>query len=192
MAKLAKDSLLHGLRATIAKDLILRQVNGETIVSYKTSSNKKKKPSALQQFTRSKFSGATLFAKKITRDPEKKEYYSRLAKKMKLPNAYTAAITEYMRKPSVGDVNVSKSKTGKAFIKINAFKKGFEAEQVKVIACDKNNHEVAYDLVRLKGENFWTGDVGFVSDLSGLSVVAFDRFGNEGKTVKHELPAIRR
>jgi hypothetical protein len=30
-------------------------------------------------------------------NPERKEYYRKKAKKMNLPNAYTAAITDYMR-----------------------------------------------------------------------------------------------
>jgi hypothetical protein len=35
------------------------------------------------------------------RDLEKKVYYQQRAKALKLPNAYTAAVTDYMRKPKV-------------------------------------------------------------------------------------------
>jgi len=39
--------------------------------------------------------------KKCLLDPAMKEYYKKKAKKLQLPNAYTAAITDYMRKPKV-------------------------------------------------------------------------------------------
>lgn len=97
MAKLSEDSPLNGMGGTIGKDLVFRTVNGETIVSQKPVFNPKKTTRAQKQ-TRSRFAQASLFAKKVTRDPLKKEYYKKMAMDLKLPNAYTAAIKEYMNK----------------------------------------------------------------------------------------------
>lgn len=45
-------------------------------------------------------------------DPALKAYYWRKAQKLKLPNAYTAALTDYMRKGKIESVN-RKKYTGK-------------------------------------------------------------------------------
>jgi hypothetical protein len=51
----------------------------------------------LQRGTRITFREATVFAKRVLKDPVRKAYYQNQARELKLPNAYTAAITEFMR-----------------------------------------------------------------------------------------------
>jgi hypothetical protein len=104
MAKISKDSLLHGLRGTIAKDYVCRELNGKTIFQQKPVFDKKKS-SVAQKRTRSRFSEASTYAKKVTRDPLKKEYYKKKALELQLPNAYTAAIKEYLSKKEDSDTN---------------------------------------------------------------------------------------
>jgi hypothetical protein len=98
MAKLPKNSLLHGVSGTFIK-ITFRQRNGKIIISQKPVFNSKKATVA-QKKTRSKFAEASLFAKRATQDPLKKEYYKKLAKEMNLSNAYIAAVKEFLIKAS--------------------------------------------------------------------------------------------
>jgi hypothetical protein len=45
-------------------------------------------------------------------DPQKKGYYQQQAKRRKLPNAYTAAIAEYMSQPHLKEPGDSSKTTG--------------------------------------------------------------------------------
>lgn len=98
MAKLPPNSPLKGIRGRI-QDIVFREVDGETIVSVRPSIPRwrLKDQSDRQRQTRTNFKKASLRAKMITRtDPVMKEHYRKKAKELKLPNAYTAALKEYM------------------------------------------------------------------------------------------------
>ena len=99
MALLASNSPLQGMRGSLG-GLVFRSFNGKTVVSAEPYIRriKPKDQTDRQRQTRSNFKEATQYAKKILRDDRMREHYQRQARKLKLPNAYTAAITEYMRK----------------------------------------------------------------------------------------------
>jgi hypothetical protein len=40
------------------------------------------------------------------KDPLRKEHYNKIAKRLKLPNAYTAANAEYMQRPLIDNVRL--------------------------------------------------------------------------------------
>lgn len=108
--------------------VVFRQLRGKTIMA-----NKPRKPttqSALQRENRSRFAKASAFAKQVLQDPQKKEYYLAKARKLKLPNAYTAAITDYMRKPTVMAVKC-RGNAGEN-VMIVAVKKDFSLSSVTV------------------------------------------------------------
>ena len=92
-------TLTRNLRGTVG-DLIFRNYNGKTVVSprpvYKNESNTPGRKQA-----RGHFREATWFARIAMRDAKQKLYYKQKAKQLKLPNAYTAAITDYLRKAKV-------------------------------------------------------------------------------------------
>jgi len=94
MAIIRTNNLIKGISGSIG-NLVMRNVRGKTILSSKVRSQRKE--SALQQENRMKFRCASAYAKHAMLDPDKKAYYLRKAKKLKLPNAYTAALGEYMR-----------------------------------------------------------------------------------------------
>lgn len=98
MAILAANSPLAGIRGRI-EDVIFRSVNGRTIVSARPSVSRArlKDQSDRQRQTRSKFRNAARCAKIMMMDPVIKERYLRKARELSLPNAYTAALTEYMQ-----------------------------------------------------------------------------------------------
>lgn len=100
MARIPTTSPLYGAQGLVG-GLLFRTVGGKTVVSAYEGPRKKRKQSELQQLTRSRFAEATRYAKGIMRDPVKYEYYKKKAKKLGVTSAYTAAITEFMRKPRV-------------------------------------------------------------------------------------------
>ena len=93
----------------------------------------KKKESDAQRNTRSKFRDATSWAHAILDDPEKKAYYQKRAKMLKLPNAYTAAVTDYMRKPKIMKSSFHDT------VCYTISKKGFTVKTVEVRATGMNS-----------------------------------------------------
>jgi hypothetical protein len=91
--------LLAGARGMIGGRFVLRQLNGVTVIS-----RRPKKPTSQtedQRHNRQRFRLATEFAKKELMSPDRKAHYSQLAVRAGLPNAYTAAVRDYMRKGHV-------------------------------------------------------------------------------------------
>jgi hypothetical protein len=152
MAISRNNILTRGISGMVGGTMVFRTWNGRTYVS--SSPQKPRKQSAIQKENRLKFKMATHFAKYMMKDPVKKEEYKQLAKKMKLPNAYTAAITEYMRKPEIKEVQLD-GYSGKENqeIKVRAVKKGFEIEVVEVIISDEKGNVIEQGKA-LKGEIF--------------------------------------
>jgi hypothetical protein len=95
MATVRTNPLIEGLSGMLGQSIVFKNLRGKTIITNRPSSPKKQSES--QKANRSKFRQATYYAKAAMLDAEKKAYYQKKAKKLKLPNAYTAAITDYMR-----------------------------------------------------------------------------------------------
>jgi hypothetical protein len=142
MAILETNYLIEGMHGKLGRGLILRTVRGKVIASTKAQPSKKLQSEG-QRETRLRFKEATVFAKAMMLTPEKKEFYRRKAKKLKLPNAYTAAITDFMRKPVIE--MQTKSYTGKAgeIIKFSATRKSFGTDAIKVIIKGRDGSVLA-------------------------------------------------
>src|SRR5258708_5915823 len=131
MAILANNVLVNGFSGMLGNTLVFKNLRGKTILSCKPRPPKKQ--SDHQKANRNKFKQASLWAKVIlVADPEKKTYYQKMAKKLKLPNAYTAAITDYMRPVKVKEI---KRRNGSVMYKV--FKKDFRLKNAEVQARDK-------------------------------------------------------
>jgi len=96
MAIVSENSIGSGFRGKIG-GLVFRNVGGKTIVSAQPSADPKRKISARQQQARARFSEAVAFARLATRNPQQKLFYAGEARRMGLSNAYTAALTLYLR-----------------------------------------------------------------------------------------------
>ena len=141
MARSVNNVLTKGLRGMVGGQMVFRSWNGKTFIS--VAPRKPKKQSPLQKENRLKFKKAAGFAKSMMKDPAKKAEYQEIATKLKLPNAYTAAITDYMRNPEINEVDIS-NYSGKEDeeIQVVARKKGFEIQEVEVIIVDKNGEVI--------------------------------------------------
>jgi hypothetical protein len=137
MAISKNNPLTKGASGMIGKTLVFRSWNGKTYMYNRPS--KPTKESLQQKENRTKFSRAVAFSRKMMADPLKKAEYKEIAKQQNLPNAYTAAVTEYMRKPEIQEVDTTQY-SGKANeeIKVTATKKGFTIQEVKVMIVDQN------------------------------------------------------
>jgi hypothetical protein len=123
---------------------------------YLCGTKKPKKQSLIQKENRSKFKRATVYAKSMMKDPIKKADYKEIARKLQLPNAYTAAITDYMRNPQIEALDLA-AYTGKADeeISITASKKGFEVQEVEVVVVDKNGEVIEEGKAKKGLANEW-------------------------------------
>jgi hypothetical protein len=141
MARSKNNVLTKGLSGMIGKQIVFRTWNGKTFIS--VAPKKPKKQSPIQKENRSKFKRATIYAKNMMKDPVKKADYLEIAKKLQLPNAYTAAITDYMRNPQIEAMDFS-NYSGKSDeeIKVIVSKKGFEIQEVDVAVIDQNGEVI--------------------------------------------------
>lgn len=104
MAISVNNPLTRGLSGMFGNLVVFRNIRGKTIMANRPC--KPRKQSELQRENRMRFREATVFAKAAIQDVQKKEYYRNKARNMKLPNAYTAAITDYMRRPVGREITV--------------------------------------------------------------------------------------
>jgi hypothetical protein len=136
MARSINNNLTRGLSGMIGGQMVFRTWNGKTYLS--NAPSKPRKQSKRQKENRMKFKEATAFAKSMMLDPVKKAEYKAIADRLELPNAYTAAITEYMRKPEIKEVDSSEySGKENQEIKVDVRKKDFEVQEVEVVIVNK-------------------------------------------------------
>jgi hypothetical protein len=96
---IATGMLQKGLRGAVG-DLIFRNYNGKTVVSVRPVYKNETKTEARRK-ARGRFRDATDYAIYAMEIVKLKSYYKQKARQLKLPNAYTAAITDYLRKAKV-------------------------------------------------------------------------------------------
>ncbi|MBT1703170.1 hypothetical protein [Chryseosolibacter indicus] len=152
MATIRINPLLKGMKGSIG-GIMVRQVGKRTILSGKPSAPRKQ--SVLQKSNRDKFREATRFAKHILQDPQKKSYYQQRAKKLKLPNAYTAAITDYMRKTEIKAVETQAFQNKRGAIKINVHKSDFAVNKVRLILYNASDAMVETNLAEKVSNNLF-------------------------------------
>jgi hypothetical protein len=155
MARSTNNLLTKGLSGMVGKQIVFRTWNGKTFIS--VAPKRPKKQSPIQKENRTKFKRATIYAKSMMKDPVKKAEYKEIARKLQLPNAYTAAITDYMRNPQIEELDLA-TYSGKADeeIKVTVSKKWFEIQEVEVIAVGKNGEVIEEGKAKKGLANVWT------------------------------------
>jgi len=167
MAIVKNNPIINGISGKLGDSIVFKQVRGKTIMC-----NRPPKPltqSEPQKETRNRFRKASEWAKNILLDAEQKAYYQKKARKLKLPNAYTAAIADYMRSAKVMQVNEYGDKAT-----FSIYKKDFEIKQVDIIVNKDSGEKETRTLP--KGESyFWlhpselqAGVVVMITDAAGV------------------------
>ena len=127
MAIVTNNAITTGFQGTFGNELVFKHLRGKTFVMAPARKPAEKKESEAQRSTRSNFREAAQWAQHILLDPQKKAYYQQRARKLKLTNAYTAAITDFMRKPKVLKAEV------RGTVVCSISKPGFALPEVRVI-----------------------------------------------------------
>jgi hypothetical protein len=99
MAKVTSNPLVSGLSGMLGGTLVFKILRGKTIVTSRPRPPKVE--SEQQRQNRTTFKQGAMWAKTVLLDEQKKAYYEQKAKKLRLPNAYTAAIADYMSEPGL-------------------------------------------------------------------------------------------
>lgn len=149
-----KDNIImEGLSGMLADIVVFRQLRGKTVMANRPA--KPSRQSELQRENRMRFRAASQFAKEAMKDPEKKERYRHKARKLGLPNPYTAALTDYMRKPSVSRIKCNGRSNER--ITVHASKNGFALASVEVTLADEQGVPLTMQAATLKdrGVNEW-------------------------------------
>lgn len=177
MATVTNNVFTQGLRGLVGGDMVFRTYRGKTVVSAKPALPDKSKESVAQRGTRQRFKEATVFAKAAMQDPSRKSYYQQRARALKLPNAYTAAITDYMRKPVVQKIDMSRyGGQGGDVIMIQATKKGFALTAVEVAIVDGEGTVVEQGAARrVRGHDRWCYRAKETTARRGLQVLVKDQ-----------------
>jgi hypothetical protein len=153
MAQVKLNKLIEGFSGRVG-EIVFRTYRGKTYFAQRPS--KPKIESEGQRNTRTKFKLATQFAKQMMNDAERKAYYAKKAKKLSLPNAYTAAITDYMRKPEVQRIDASKYKGNPGNeITILARKKDFILDRVSVVVTSPDDVVLEQGAAEYLGAGVW-------------------------------------
>lgn len=157
MAILSPTSPLHGANGLIG-GIIFRTVGDKTIVSaYNPPSRKKmkRKETELQRIYRARFAEASRYAKEALRDIDTYEYYKRKAKKLGVPNAYTAAITDFMRKGRIEKIDTSKFER-KGQVVVRAMKRDLDFADVTLRVATRNGEILTEAKGRRDGNGIWS------------------------------------
>ncbi|MBT1702589.1 hypothetical protein [Chryseosolibacter indicus] len=183
MAIIHTNPIIKGVRGSLG-GVMFRRVGKTTILSAKPSAPKKQ--SEQQRNNRLKFKEASAFAKHILKDPQKKIYYQHKAKKLRYPNAYTAALTDYMRKIEVRKVERLQCKDKKDIVKVNVAKQDFTVRAVKVAICNQEGLAVFSAVAEKRDNTTFIFQIphSYLHHCYKLKVIAED---NTTNTFVHEL-----
>lgn len=103
---LVKDNILtEGFSGKIGGKIVFRQVGKRTIVAARP-----RQQSGLtegQKAHRERFYRAVSYAKSKMLDPVAKEEYAVLAEQYEFPNAFTAAVSDYLKAPSISSIETT-------------------------------------------------------------------------------------
>ncbi len=166
MAIIKSNDMIEGISGMIGNH-VFKQVRGKTIMCSRpprpsTESNQQKE-------NRDRFRKASQWAKTVLLDRDQKAYYQKKAFKLKLPNAYTAAIADYMRSAKVTQVNRYADKTT-----FSIHKKDFALAQVEIVLSKDAGETEIRKLP--KGESFFwlhpselnAGVIVMITDAAGV------------------------
>lgn len=168
MATVRTNPIVNGLSGMLGRTIVFRTLRGKTIMANRPSPPKKE--SEQQKTNRSKFRDASHWAHQVLLDPVKKDYYLKKAKKLKLPNAYTAAIADYMRSAKISrPIAIGNS------ITYDVSKKDFELNKVEIMVKNTDGITTEIRPVYKNKYNEWTFTITKEELLAGTIVSIANR-----------------
>jgi len=165
MAIIKNNDIIEGISGKVGNH-VFKQLRGKTVIC--PCPPKPSTQSEPQKETRNRFRKASEWAKNILLNAEQKAYYQKKAHKLKLPNAYTAAIADYMRSAKVIQVNQYENKAT-----FSVHKKDFDVKQVDIVVNKESGEKETRTLP--KGESFFWVHPGEL--IAGVVVMITDAAG---------------
>ena len=98
---------------------------------------------------------ASAYAKQMMKDAARKKEDKKIAKQLKLPNAYTAALTDYMRRAAIETMYLREN-SEEGEIKVMVRKKGFDIQKVELIVADLNGTTLELDEAHKGPAGVWS------------------------------------
>ncbi|WP_276373151.1 hypothetical protein [Chryseolinea sp. H1M3-3] len=147
----ATSTLHRHIRGAVG-DFIFRNYNGKTIVSlrpvYKNETN-----TEARRLARDRFREAANYASNAMENPKQKAYYQQKARQLKLPNPYTAAITDYLRKAKAVAFKPSSfsARKGETII-LRISKTVFKISRIKAMLCDQQGNVLSEQHLTTTGD----------------------------------------
>jgi hypothetical protein len=102
------NPLIANMRGQFGGIFVVRQLNGQSVISKMPRKRDRSLETDAQRATYERMRSAGRYAVEILQDPEKKLFYLAMAKRLQLPNARTAAVTDYLRN---GDPRIENPET---------------------------------------------------------------------------------
>jgi hypothetical protein len=170
MATVQVNPIINGLSGMLGRTIVFKNLRGKTIVT--SYPRPPKKQSEQQRTNRSKFRDAAFYAQTVLLDEEKKAYYQKKAKELKLPNAYTAAITDYMRSPQLKQVASAANET--TYV---VRKKDFDIPRVEIATTEGDRLE--NKTLKKADYNEWEFTLSTEDLQAGIQVNATDNIGRK-------------
>jgi hypothetical protein len=176
---IATSSLHRGFRGATG-DFLFRNYNGKTVVSlrpvYRNETNTEARRKA-----RDLFRETTFYAHDAMERVKERSYYEQKAKQLKLPNAYTAAITDYLRKAKARALTRSSFAAKKGdVIYIRMSKSVFRVNRLLVRSCNAEGSTLAEQvLCSMNDRNLFR--LSLADDLPGFAslMIATDEPGEK-------------
>jgi hypothetical protein len=167
---IATSSLHRGFKGATG-DFLFRNYNGKTVVSprpvYRNETN-----TEARRRVRDHFREATFYAHSAMERVKERSYYEQKAKQLKLPNAYTAAITDYLRKAKARAITRSSFAARKGdVIYIRISKSVFRINRLTVHVRDEKGSTLAEQILcRVNERNLFRFSL--ADDLPGFASLA--------------------
>ncbi len=150
------NNLLNGLTGQIG-DLIFRQMGGKTVVS-KAPDYSKIERSEEQKANSKKFADASACADELLKDKEIQKIYE--SKKKKGLSNRNAAISNYLKKPEIREVDLSRYKGKKGdTIEIYAWDK-YKVKAVIVSILDSTGKDIEANIAVEISNGYWIYETG--------------------------------
>lgn len=187
MAQVKDNFSIEGISGKIGKQIVFRQVNGKTIIASRPHRKPTTHPTLINQNNR--FRLASTYAKKALADPVLKEEYTAEAKKRGIINPYNMAVSDYMKKPEISQVNTSayRGKRIKEPINIEVTD-NFKVIAVKVtIICQSSIIEEGDATFSTNIWQYYTTTLNKHLADTKIVITAFDRAQNQDTQIITEL-----
>ena len=185
MARIKNNFAMEGMTGKVGNIFVYRHRNGKTIVS--KTPNKTAPLSEKQKGQTQRFKLAINYAKSALLDTNLKEYYEAEAKKKQNVSAYNLAVADYLKPPTINNIDHSGYTGGitgeKITIELDNNTKVTKVS-VKIVSKDKSTLEEG-EAILLKGKwQYSTTSINANPQGTKIIVTATDRPNN---TTKKEI-----